>query len=119
MDTSGLTLRSDKLDIPDGAEEILDVLGAVLSKPYVQSISVKSGGGISVSWYAAPGDSLISPDLDDSIDTVISRVELLDDYMDEVPSTPSEAVLRVLLEIDLDGEVPTHIMCKSTSGLKK
>ena len=74
-DTS-LALSVEELAMPPNVEGIITVLRRVLSKPYVQSVVLKTGRPIEVSWYKSMSDSLEAGDPEDDPDTALSRVEL-------------------------------------------
>tara|TARA_B100000131_G_C18067435_1_gene593122 strand:+ start:213 stop:767 length:555 start_codon:yes stop_codon:yes gene_type:complete len=113
--TGGLMLTTDKLPLPPTAEEILRLLRHVLSKQFVQDIRIQSNGMMTVKWYRAPSDTIHDKDPDVSPDTVLDRAELSNS---DHAGSPKERVADCLLELELEGLVPTNLFCNSLADLK-
>lgn len=105
--TDNLTLSNDELPLPGTAEGILSVLRNVLNKPYVQSIILKQGSPIRVSWYRDLSDRLDIAEPDESPDSVLARVNL-----EEVTGegSPKEVVIDGMLRVSTSGEFPSHLL---------
>ena len=110
-----LVLSVEELPLPSNAQGILEVLRRVLSKPYVQSIFLKTGSPIEVAWYKDISDSLSIDEPDEEPDSVLSRVEL-----EELYSTKParEAYLDALLKSTTKGLQPTHMFVGSIAFFK-
>jgi len=107
---SSLMLSVEEIDMPPNVEGILTVLKRVLSKPYVQSISLKTGRPIEVAWYKAISDSLRIGDPEDDADVVLSRVEL-----EEFSSTKSarEALVEAMILLGQRNLYASHLFVGS------
>ena len=106
-DTDHLTLSKDELPMPTTAEGILSVLRNVLNKPYVQSVHLSQGNPIQVTWYRDLSDSLHVKEPEDSVDSVLSRVDLKEisgDY------NPKDLLVDGMLKVSLSGEFPSHLL---------
>ena len=112
---SSLTLAVDEIELPGSVEGILGVLRRVLSKPYVQAITLKSEQPIKVEWYKDLSDSLSIGEPEESPDSVLSRVD-----MEEFVSTkgPREAVIEAILKLNLSGLQATHFFVGSVPVFK-
>lgn len=113
--SESLVLSVEELPLPSNAQGILEVLRRVLSKPYVQSIVLRTGGPIEVSWYKDLSDSLTIDEPDESPDSVLSRVNLEELYSTK-PSR--EAYIDALLKSTSKGLQPTHLFVGSVSFFK-
>ena len=114
-DRGGLILTTDKLPIPDTAEEVLQLLRHILSKQFVQDIHLQSSGILTVQWYRAPSETIHDKDPDVSPDTVLDRMALSDaSYV----GTPKEKLIDCVLELELNGLEPTNIFCHSLELFK-
>ena len=111
-----LTLSVEELPLPSSAQGILEVLRKVLSKPFIQSIVLRTGQPIEVSWYKDMSDSLTLGEPDESPDSVLARVSL-----EEVYSTkpPREAYIDGLLKMTMKNSNPTHVFVGSLDFFKE
>lgn len=91
---SSLMLSVEEIEMPPNVEGILTVLRRVLSKPYVQSVSLRTGRPIEIAWYKAIDDSLKIGDPEDEPDTVLSRVEL-DEF--STSKSPRETLVEAMI----------------------
>jgi hypothetical protein len=112
---NSLTLSVEELDCPSTIEGILTVLRRVLSKPYVQSISVKADHPIEVTWYRDITDTLSIGEPEESPDTVLGRIDL-----EEFSSTKSarEALVDAVLSLNQQGLQATHLFVGSVGFFK-
>ena len=110
-----LVLCVEEIALPSNAQGILEVMRRVLSKPYVQSILLRTGSPIEVSWYKDISDSLDIDEPDEDPESVLSRVRL-----EELSSTkPSrDAYVDALLKSTTQGLQATHLFVGSTSFFK-
>ena len=106
-DTDHLTLTNDELPMPSTAEGILSVLRTVLNKPYVQSVVLSQGSPIKVSWYRDLSDSLHIREPEESVDSVLSRIDLKEISGD---LEPKELIIDGMLKVSLSGEFPSHLL---------
>jgi hypothetical protein len=112
---SGLVFSKESLELPENPSAILEVLSTVLAKPFVQNIAIDASGEIVVSWYKDPSDSLTEPLLDESPETLLDRIELMDsDYGGSLKSNLVDA----FVEVSFSGYLPTYILCGSVDVLK-
>lgn len=110
-----LTLSVEELDLPSNAQGILEVLRKVLSKPYIQSIVLRTGSPIEVSWYKDMSDSLTINEPDESAESVLARVSL-----EELSTTKSarESLIDAQIKLTGKGLQPTHIFVGSVDFFK-
>ena len=107
-----LTLAVEELDCPATIEGILTVLRRVLSKPYVQAISVKAERPIEVTWYKDISDSLAIGEPEESTDSVLSRIDL-EEFSSTKPSR--EAIMEAIMSLNQQGLQATHLFVGSSS----
>lgn len=108
--SESLMLSVEEIDTPTTIEGILSVLKRVLSKPYVQSIILRTGRPIEVSWYKAISDSLKIGEPEDSPDLVLSRIDL-----EEFSTTKSskEALLDAMMSMSHRQLFSSHLFVGS------
>jgi hypothetical protein len=113
--TEGLSLAVEEVDCPSTIEGILTVLRRVLSKPYIQSISIKAESPIEVTWYKDISDSLAIGEPEEAPDAVLSRVEL-----EELISTksPRESIIDAAMALNQQGLQATHLFYGSLDFFK-
>lgn len=116
LEKQGLVFSSDKIPIPRDRAGILDILAAVLTKPYIQSVTLSNHGYMVVEWYRSPMDTLIDEVEEESTESVLSRAEL-----EEITFKGSlkECLVDTYLRLMLKGYVPTFILCYSTDDFKE
>jgi hypothetical protein len=114
-DQASLTLAVDEIDLPGTVEGILGVLKRVLSKPYIQSIQLKSEQPIRVEWYKDLSDSLGIGDPEEDPDSVLSRVDL-EEFSS--PKSPKEVVVESMLKLNNAGLQATHLFVGSVDYFK-
>lgn len=105
--TDHLTLSEDEIPMPQTVEGVLSSIRNVLNKPYVQSIRLAQGEPIRVSWYRDLSDSLQTGEPDESLDSVLARVDL-----SELSGNYSlkELIVDGMFKITLSGEYPSHLL---------
>ena len=114
-DQSSLTLSVDEIDLPGTVEGILGVLKRVLSKPYIQSIQLKSEQPIKVEWYKDLSDSLGIGDPEEGPDSVLARVDL-EEFSS--PKSPKETLVESMLKLNNAGLQATHMFVGSIEYFK-
>lgn len=110
--SASLMLSVEEVDTPPTVEGILSVLKRVLSKPYVQSVILRTGRPIEISWYKAISDSLRIGEPEDTPDVVLSRIEL-----EEFSTTksPKETLLEGLMAMSHRQLFSSHLFVGSVS----
>ena len=111
-----LLLSHEKIPMPASTEGIVSILRRVLSKPYIQSVSLRSGHPIEVSWYKDISDSLSMGEPEESPDSVLSRVDL-----EEFSSGggPKETLLDAMIYLNQQHHHATHLFVGSVEFFKK
>jgi len=109
---SSLMLSVEEVDMPVNTEGILTTLRRVLSKPYVQSITLRTGRPIEVAWYKAISDSLDLGDPEDDPDVVLSRVEL-DEF--STAKSPKETIVDAMVLMSQRNLYANHLFVGSLS----
>ncbi len=106
-DLEHLILAKEELPMPDTAEGILSVLRGVLNKPYIQSVLLSQGNPIQVTWYRDITDSLQTTEPEESIDSVLGRIDL-----NELsgPFNAKEIIIEGMMRATINGEYPTHLL---------
>jgi hypothetical protein len=107
---SSLTLSVEELDMPSNVEGIMATLRRVLSKPYVQSVSLRTGMPIEVSWYKSISDSLESGEPEEDPDIVLSRVEL-EEFSTE--KSPKETLVDAMVLLSQRGLFANYLFVGS------
>ncbi|MAP22574.1 MAG: hypothetical protein CL582_16725 [Alteromonadaceae bacterium] len=109
---SSLMLSVEELDMPSNVEGIVTTLRRVLSKPYVQSISLRTGRPIEVTWYKSISDSLDVGEPEEDPDMVLSRVEL-----EEFSTTksPKETLVDAMVFLSQRNLYANHLFVGSLS----
>ena len=115
-DTDSLTLSRDEIPMPNTAEGILSVMRNILNKPYVQSVLLSQGNPIQVSWYRDISDSLQIKEPEESIDSVLSRIDL-----GEITgsTTFKELLLDGLIKVSVGGRIPSHLLVGNIETFKQ
>ncbi len=105
--TDHLTLADDEVPMPQTVEGVLSTLRNILNKPYVQSIRLSQGEPIKVSWYRDLSDSLRTVEPEESVDSVLSRVDLK-----EISGNYSlkELLVDGMMRVSISGEYPSHLL---------
>lgn len=105
--TDHLTLSEDEIPMPQTVEGVLNSIRNVLNKPYVQSIRLSQGEPIRVSWYRDLSDSLHTVEPDESVDSVLSRIDLK-----ELSGNYSlkELIVDGMFKTSVSGEYPSHLL---------
>jgi len=75
-DMGSLVMSEEQIPLPATVDGVLEVLKQVLSKPFVQSVSLNSGEPIRVVWYKAISDSLNIGEPEDAPEDVLAQVDL-------------------------------------------
>jgi len=109
---TSLMLSVEEVDMPSTIEGILTILKRVLSKPYVQSIILRTGRPIEISWYKAISDSLRIGEPEDDPDVVLARVEI-EEF--STAKSPKESLLDALISLSSRNLYANHIFVGSIS----
>ena len=113
--TDSLVMSSDEVALPSTVDGVIRVLRRVLSKPFVQSITLKTGEPIKVVWYKDLTDSLEVGDLEEAPDDVLSRVDL-EEFTSSKP--PKESLLDAVFYLNQSNLQGTHIFVGSEQFFK-
>jgi hypothetical protein len=108
--SASLMLSVEEIDMPTTTEGILTTLRRILSKPYVQAITLRTGRPIEISWYKAIADSLRIGEPEDTPDVVLGRVDL-----EEFSTTksPKETLVEALLFLSQKQLYASHLFVGS------
>lgn len=90
-----LVFAHEEIPMPGTYAGLLEVLRRVLSKPYVQEVSLEVDRPIRVGWHKADGDELLLPPVDDTIETTLLTVEIVDVPGSKIPDVFHEALFYV------------------------
>jgi len=110
-----LVLSVEELSMPSTAEGIIEVLRRVLTKPYVQSVHLRTGRPIEVSWYKDISDSLHIAPPDEAPESVLARV-VLEEVVSSKP--PRDALMDAMLKLNGAGNQATHLFVGSVDFFK-
>jgi len=107
---ASLMLSVEELEMPPTAEGILTTLRRILTKPYVQSITLRTGRPMEVVWYKAISDSLRIGEPEEAADVVLARIAL-----EEFSTTksPKETLLDAMLFLGQKRLYSSHIFVGS------
>jgi len=108
--SASLMLSVEEIDTPPTVEGILSVMKRVLSKPYVQSIILRTGRPIEISWYKAISDSLRIGEPEDSADVVLARIDL-EEF--STSKSPKETLLEALMALSHRQLFSSHLFVGS------
>jgi hypothetical protein len=108
--TASLIRSVEEVPLPSTVEGTLTVLRRVLAKPYVQSILLRTGYPIEVTWFRDVSDSLAVGEPEEDVDSVLARIPL-----EELQSGSELAVMlsEGMRSIEVDGMYPTHLFVGS------
>ncbi len=104
--TDSLVISSEEVPLPETVDGVLKVLKRILSKPFVQSVTLRTGEPINVVWYRDLTDSLSTEDPEESPDDALHRIDL-----EEFSSTktPKESLLDAIFFLNQRGMHATHL----------
>ena len=110
-----LVYSVEELDMPSTAEGILEVLRRVLSKPYIQSVHLRTGRPMEVAWYKDTTDSLEIDVPDEPPDSVLSRITL-EELISSKP--PRDSFTDAMIKMNGTGSQATHVFVGSLAFFK-
>ena len=113
---NGMLLTTDAVPLPRTRAGILRTLARILSKPYVHRILLQMDEPIEVRWQHPMEDTLELEDPDDSVETTLGRVELVD--IPE-PGDPEHLLVQALMYCSQKGHTPAFILVHDEKALKK
>ncbi len=112
--TDQLVRQKDELPNPGTVDGIIDVLGKILAKPFIQSILI-SETGILVDWLRAPEDRLFTEVAGKKLMDILNTIEIIELDSDE---TPRGKLLDAQFLTSLHGFSASHIMCSTVKGFR-
>ena len=115
LEKDGRIFEVSRLELPKTVEGRLGLLQQILTKPYVQKISMEVGKPVEVAWYRSPADSLLATAPEEDPKTTLSRVELVD--LDE--EDQETAVVSATAQVNLEGLVVSHFLCGDLKQLRQ
>lgn len=116
----GLTLQTESFAIPGTRADLLSLMHRILSKRYVESVTMRVDAPITVEWWAAPGDVIDvanRPASDDELSVVLARVTLEEAEVDDVDCY--RALAEAQHTICQAGFLPSHLLVSSEQDLRR
>ena len=113
--TNTLLRSVDQLELPNTTQGILSVLRRVLSKPYVQSVELRTGSPITVTWYKDASDSLSIGEPEVDPDTILASVKLAEFVGG---GSPKESLVDAMLLLTSEGHFPAFFFVGSVQEFK-
>ena len=117
FEQNGLVHTVDTMPLPNSIGDIITIISRVIRKGFVQSISLDINEGITIDWYRAITDTLEVSEPEDSVEVVLSRIEL-DELNQDFFSNIYEDFINALNDISEKGFVPSFIVTNSIANLK-
>lgn len=117
----GLTLQVESFPIPGTRADLLTLMHRILSKRYVESVTMRVEHPIAVEWWAAPGDTIDMqgrPSTDDELATVLARVTIEEAEADEAVDS-YRALVEAQHTIGQAGFLPSHLLVSSEQDLRR
>ena len=116
-----LILRTDEFAIPATRADLLTLVRAILTKLFVESLTIRLDEPIRVTWWAAPHDTIDStprPVSEDELSLALARVTV-DELPAELATTAWQALGEAQMAISLQGLLPSHVLVASERELKR
>ena len=115
-DENSLMLSTEKLALPQTVEGAITLLRRVLSKPYVESVILRSGSPVEVTWYRDVSDSLSVGEPEEDPESVLSRIPI-EEFSSSKLSI--EYLFEAIMNIEQEGLNASHLFVGSLSYLKE
>lgn len=115
-DEGSLMLSTEKLALPQTVEGAITLLRRVLSKPYIESVILRSGSPVEVTWYRDVSDSLSVGDPEEDAESVLARVPI-EEFSSSKPSV--EYLFDAIMNVEQDGFHASHLFVGSMNYLKE
>jgi hypothetical protein len=112
---NSFVLSVEEVDLPATLVGIVGLLRKILSKPFVQSISLQTGQPIKVAWYKDISDSLAIGEPEESPDSVLSRIDL-DEF--STNKGAKETLVDAIMSLNQRNLFATHVFSGSEQAFK-